>query len=357
MSRLVVDADVQGAELVVIATATGLRPGSSATATTEPSKWTPADGGAVAINVSGEPFWRWMDAASAETSAPASATQKYGLQLLREALKQLRICKFPNDVLPKINGPLTVLYGTATGTSPPTLGATLGVAALVFKSDDPTGAMDALSQLSREAMKDGTAVEWVRETEQGYPLGYIRFNADSFGFTDYKRPCVAVVNDSIVFANNLDFMRAVLATAAGQGGALVEQDLFKTGVRRLAGLGMKKLYADGMIASGFLVGGSLRDGLTGYIPMWAETEVNTSESMRKLRQEIVAEFQKEGRPLNDAEITTAVDDRMEVRRDEAVKAMQAAVKPLEYVRYVAFEAEKAGEEAVAIRLAVSIRAK
>jgi hypothetical protein len=357
MTKLVVDVDVQGSEIVITARGEGLRSGASATAVTEPSKWTPAEGGgAVAINVSGEPFWRWMESATTEPAPTTSLTQRHGITLLREGIKQLQLYKFPSEVLPKVNGPLTILYGTATGMSGMTQGRTIGVGALVFKSSDPSGAMESLSRLCREAIQESKEVQWVTETEQGFALGYARF-PETFGYTDYKRPCVAVVNDFIVFANNLDFIRSVLATAAGQGVSLVEQDLFKGAVRRMAGVGMKKVLGDGLIATGFISGGAIRDGLSGYIPMLAEDAENSSESMRKLRQEIVAEFQREGRPLNDKEITEAVYARMDVRVEESVKTMQGAMRPLDYVRYAAVEAERAGEEAVVVRGVVSVRGR
>ncbi len=355
MTKLVIDVDVQGGEIVMEATASGVKPSSTDVAVTEQVRWTPAGGaGSVAINVSGAPFWQWLETASAAPPPNPSQMQKHGTELMRDAMRQLMQLKFPADVLPKVNGPLTILTGSVAGSE----NRAFAVLALVFKSDDPRGAMDALSRICTQALADASnQVQWVRSTESGFDAGHVRFVVDSFSFSDYKCPCVAIVNDTIVFANNFEFLRQVLATAAGDSPSLITEALFTGGQRRMAALGLKKIFGEGMVASGFMSGPVLRDGLEGYFPIWAATEVDTSENMRRFRAEIVTENQKAGRTMSPDEVTDATIDRMKVRKEEAETAMRTASKPLDYIRYAAFEVERAGEDGVRVRGAISIRSR
>jgi hypothetical protein len=315
----------------------------------------PAEGGgAVAVNVSGAPLWRWLEATAASNAAPRTQVEKHGLTMLRDAVKQLNLLKFPTEVLPHVNGPLTVLYGTAEGTTGGARGASLGVAALVFKSDDPTAAMERLSVLSQGAVEGSGPVRWDREVHQGYSLGYLTLTEALEGYTDYKRPCVAVVNDTVVFANNLTFLKAVLDVAAGQDPALVDAEPYRAARKRLAMAGVKRLFEEGLVACGFVHGPALREGLEGYIPIWAHTEVHKDDAMRRTRQEVMAEHGKRGHAPADDVITREVLDRLEARVRATEKAIRDAVKPLEAVAYVAFEAEAKGGGMV-VRLVAGLR--
>jgi hypothetical protein len=356
MRRLTLDFDVQGGELVVEAAADGLIPGSTALAATEPARWAPSGGaGAIAINVNAEPFWRWLETTTnAPLTGNPSQMQKYGTQLMKDAMRELVSFKFPSEVLPKINGSLTVLAGAVTGAE----SRQFAVAALVFKSDDPGGAMEALSRICLQAIGDSNGqVQWLRTTESGFASGHVRFQSDPMGMTDYKCPCVAIVNDTIVFANNFEFLKLVLATASGDAPGFTGEELFRSAQKRLASLGLKKVFAEGMVATGLLNGPTLRDGLEGYFPIWARTEMDTSENMRRVRGEILQENQKAGRAATEDEVTASVIDRMNARVEEAGKAMRDASKPLDYLRYGAFEVERTGEAGVVVRVVFSIKGK
>lgn len=337
MTSLTADFDVLGSDVVVEIAAEGLRPTSDAAAPVGPVRWVPSGGGgAITVNVDARPIWTWLEEVAADGSPFWSDLDKYGRQILRQILKQLKAYQFQTQVLPKVDGPLTVIHGTAPGSK----GDPFGVLAFAFKSGDPAGVMEAISDISRKAIGErNPQVSWVRTEYQGYSMGYVDMRRDPFNYGDYKRPCLAIVQDTVVFANNLDFLRSVLDTAAGQATPFLDSDAVQAVRSRLERAGLKRVFGERLVASAFVNGPTLREGLEGYFPIWADSEVNTSENMRRLRDEVTAEFHRDGRPLNEDDVVRMVFERMESNIRTAEEEMRSAAKALDYLSHAAFESE------------------
>lgn len=350
--RIEVDVEIAGADLVVRAKADGLQARRTEPAPVDTVRMIPANGlGACVTNVEAAVFWEWLRGVGDRRNRGGSGVARLVRDHIRDIVDVLQGQRFGEDLVPKLDGPVSILFGASEGED----GKTYAAVALYFRSSQPREAGEVVQGIIDRASKQPRKEFQPMDDEAGgVTYRSYRFEPDPFRFNNYLVPCFAVTGDALILANNRIFLQDTLKCRANQAPAMAVQLHYVQAMRRLQELGMKKVMAPGAAASLFLYGPAIRQGLEGFYVTLASTIVDTPMNKSLLRQELETAARKEGHPIRPADLDDHVrrilDERIHAKEDE----LRAGARILDYLKWVAYQAETVGD---GMKLEVAIELK
>lgn len=334
--RLEIDVEVDGADLVVRAKADGLKARRSDPAPADTVRLIPANGiGGCITNVNGAPLWEWARQLDRRVRGGTEA-DKYARENLGEFVEILFSQGFGEEVVPKLDGPVGVLFGASEGDD----GRTYAAIALVLRSSQPRDAKDSLQGvIDRATVRIKKEFRPTDDEAGGIDYRGYRFDPDPFRANNYMAVSYAATGDALILANNRGFLADVLRCRANQESVMARQLHFTQAMERLQELGMEKVMASGATASLFLYGPAIRQGLEGFYGTVASRLVDTPKAKADLRQELETEAAKEGHPVKpddlDRQVRRVLDERIQTMDER----LRANARILDYLKWVAFQAE------------------
>jgi hypothetical protein len=334
--RIEVDVEITGADLVVRAKADGLKARQSEPAPVDTVRMIPANGlGACVTNVEAAVIWEWLRGIGDRRARGGSGVARFIRDSIRDVVDVLQGERFGEDLVPKLDGPVSILFGASEGED----GKTYAAVALYFRSSQPREAGEALQGIIDRAIKPRKEFQPLDDEAGGVTFRSYRFDPDPFRFNNFLVPCYAVTGDALILANNRIFLQDALKCRANQAPAMAVQLHYVQAMRRLQDLGMKKVMAPGGAASLFLYGPAIRQGLEGFYGTLASTIVDTPMNKSLLRQELETAARKEGHPIKPADLDDHVRRILDERIHEKEDALRAGARILDYLKWVAYQAE------------------
>ncbi|MBI2900046.1 MAG: hypothetical protein HYY17_07660 [Planctomycetes bacterium] len=312
--------------------------------------FTPADATGCVIESAGmSDLYAWIKTLVVP-DPKASQFDKYVQQQAFDAVKELEKAGFEREFLPRAGAPMAVVLGSEVGSG----GNTYTSLAFVVKCPDARSALDALRGVLERLLKDFQRP--TTELRSGGTLVYFDRKSDPFGYNDYLRPCAAELGDVLIVGNNLQFVRRVLETGAGEGARFPDETSQRQGRQRMKEMGFEAPGAAGDCGGGVLVLSALQQGLMGHIPEIATKTVDSTSPKAQIRREIENQLRKEGR--DPRQMMLEVDRMVVARREELVEEQrrktEGALRPLDAAKWIAFGARAQGE-VVTLRVMAEIR--
>jgi hypothetical protein len=339
-AQLEVDVDVAGPDLVVRARGEGLEPHRTEPAPVDTIRLIPANGlGAVLTNVEAGRFWDWVLRIGSRRARPDETDlDRFAREHFWEIVDVLASRKFGEEVVSKLDGPVSVLFGASEGSN----GRTYAAAALYLRSSRPREAAEALQAIIDRAIEELKIRPVAEDAEiAGCPVRSYSYNPDVLGWNNYLCATYAVTSDALIVANNLGFLSAALRCFARQEPSMDSQLYWEQGLRRHQLLGLKKVMAPGATASLFLYGPAIRQGLEGFYETMATRTVDKLVPRPKLRAELQAQAAREGHPVGARELDDQVDRVLKERSRTMEEKLRGRARILDYLKWIAFQADPA----------------
>ncbi|MBI2933205.1 MAG: hypothetical protein HYY16_16290 [Planctomycetes bacterium] len=341
LRRIDVGVDIEGADVCVEAKLEGMQtPGGEAP--TDAVAYVPASGaGAILLNVGGDRLWAWARRVS---EGPAAGDlDRMGQDLMREGLAQLVGKRFDERVVAKLRGPMSLIVGSALGEGQRTYAS----CAAVLRSEDPAAAEAGFRGILEEFLRgaDEKVVEIRSRSVYGHTVWALDYGAgDPNKWSDYLRPCWVAYKDALILANNLDFLAAVLASATTQTDAMVTEEFYRVAEARADRLGLNHMLREGGVASGFLYGAALREGLEGFWPILADKLTDNDQTRQRLRAELEGEWRRQGRKFTAQDVHREFLSALKEKVAQTETSLRGRARVLDYVRWAAFQvtAEEGG---------------
>ncbi len=337
--RIELDVEVSGADLVVRARADGLKPRGEEPAPVDAVRMIPANGlGACFTNVEAAPFWEWARRIGDRRRRGGSVLDRFARDSFGELVEVLQSQKFGEEVVAKLDGPVSVLFGASEGED----GRTYAAIALYLRSSSPREAGVAFQGVIDRATDHPEMRKRFKPTDEeagGIAFRSYRYELDPFGYNNFLAPCFAVTGDALILANNRVFLEDVLKGRANEGTMMARELHYGQAMRRLQELGMKKVVAPGATESLFLYGPALRQGLEGFYRAIASPLVDNPRNRALLKQELETNAAKEGRPLSLKELDDIFEPIVKERIATKESELRGRARILDYLKWVAFQAE------------------
>lgn len=350
--RIELDVEISGADLVVRAKAEGLRPRQPDPAPVDALRMIPANGlGACFTNVETAPFWDWARRFGDRRRRGGSVLDRFARDTFGDFVEILQSQNFGEEVVPKLDGPVSVLFGASKGDD----GKTYAAVALCLRSSRPREAGEALQGvIDRATAKYKNEYKPADGEAGGVSYRSYRMDPDPFHVNNYLAVSYAVTGDAILLANNRDFLDDVLMGRANEGTMMAKQHHYEQAMRRLQELGMKRVMAPGATESLFLYGPALRQGLEGFYRAVASPIVDNPRNRALLVQELETSAAKEGRPLSTKEKDDVFEPIMQERIAKKELELRGYARILDYLKWVAFQAE-ASSDGMKLELAIELK--
>ena len=341
--RIQLDIEIKGADLVFRAVAEGLSPRRSEPAPVETVGMIPANGiGAGVTNLEMAPFWDWAQRIGDRRARGGSAFDKIARESFGEYVEILASQRFPEEMVPRLDGPVSLLFGASQGED----GKTYAAIALYARTSQPREAGEALQGIIDRATNNPDVKKRFKPNDEeagGITFRSYRFDPDPFRLNNYMAICYAVTGDALIIANNRGFLEDALQCRANEERSMAVQHYYEQAIRRLQELGLKKVMAPGASASFFLYGPAIRQGLEGFYGTLASKIVDTPRNKTLLRQELETAAAKEGHPLKPAEVDDHVRRVLEERIHAKEEELRGQARILDFLKWVAFQAEPVNE--------------
>jgi len=337
-TRIEIDVEVSGADLVVRATGEGLEPVRPDPAPVDTVRMIPRNGlGAVVTNVETGPYWEWLRRVTDRRSRGGTAVDQFARQNFRDILEVLATSRFPEEVLPKLDGPVSVLFGASEGEN----GRTYAAAALYLRSSRPREAAESLQAMIDKATSQPNDHFRPADSEiGGVRIRSYSYHPDVLGWNNYLCACYAVTNDALILANNLAFLMDTLRCLANEEPSMAIQLPYEQAQRRLLQLGLRRVMVSGAAESLFLYGPAIRQGLEGFYDTVASRAIDSPAYRIKLRQDLETRAMKEGQPLGARALDEQVDRVLRERSREMEDKLRARARILDYLKWIALQVEK-----------------
>ena len=335
--HLHVDAEITGANLVLRAKAEGMKPRQPDPAPVETVGYIPEKGlGACVTNIDAGPFWDWWRKLGERRARAAPGLGRLLRESVRELVEILESQRFGQDLVPKLDGPVSVLLGASQGED----GRTYAATAFYLRSTQPREAGEALQGIIDRGLKlPRREVHPIDDEAGGVAIRSFRFEPDPFRFNNYLTPSYAVTADALILSNNREFLADVLRCRANEGDRMAVQRHYVQAMQRLHQLGMTRVMSAGTTASFFLYGPALRQGLEGFYGSVASQVADTPQNKQLMRQEIETAARQEGHPIRPAELDDHVRRKMDERIQAQEEELRARARILDYLNWLAFQAE------------------
>lgn len=348
IERIRIEADVQGAALVLRLQAEGMRP-AGGEAPADVVHMIPASGvGAVVYNIEGRRVWSWVKSIVDSSTPPATPLDQFARTNFRSVVTVMEENGFSASVVPGLDRPVSVVFGATEADD----GKTYASTALYLRSSDPVGAAAALQRVIDTA---GHRVLKAEEFEiGGMSARAYTLTSDPFGYNNFMAACYAVTSDALVIANHPRFLKETLQCLANQSAPMLTMRHYEDAMRRLAALGLKRVLSPGASASGFFNGPVMREGLEGFYRTLASKAAEGGRA--KIRQDLEREGLASGRRYSVEELDQMVKGVENDRIAEKEREYRARGRVLDYLAFVAFQAEPTSDGAgMRIDLAVELK--
>ena len=336
--RIDIDVEVSGADLVVRASGEGLEPIRPEPAPVDTVRMIPSNGlGAIVTNVDSRSYWDWLRRVTDRRTRGGTPVEQFARDNFGELVEILASNRFAEEVLPKLDGPVSVLFGASQGEN----GRTYAAAALYLRSSSPREAADSLQGIIDKAVdvKDRDKFRPADSEVGGVRVRSYSYHPDVFGWNNYLCACYAVTGDALILANNLGFLTDALRCLANQDSSMAVQLPYEQAMRRLQQLGLRRVMAAGAAESLFLYGPAIRQGLEGFYSTVASRAIDTPSYRDRLRKELETRAQREGQPLT----VKALDDQWKLVIAERIREMEDKLRGrariLDYLKWIAFQVE------------------
>ena len=339
-TRLEVDLEVEGADLVVRARGEGLEPRRAEPAPVDTVRLIPANGlRALMTNVEAGRLWDWVVRIGGRRPQPGETEpDRFARENFRDFVELLLSHRLGEEVVSKLDGPVSVLFGASEGSN----GRTYAAAALYLRTSRPREAAEALQGIIDRATEK-MRKNFIPEDSEiaGCPVRSYSYYPDTFGWNNYLCATYAVTGDALIVANNLGFLSSALRCLARQEPTMASKLYWEQALRRLQQLGLKKVMSPGATESLFLYGPSIRQGLEGFYQMAASRSVDTLAVRSKLRADLQAQAAKDGLPVGAGDLTEQVDRVLNERIRAMEEKLRGRARILDYLKWIAFQAEPA----------------
>jgi hypothetical protein len=335
--RIDIDVEIQKADLVIRTHLDGARPRTSEPAPVDMVRMIPSNGlGACFTNIDAAAFWEWAKRIGDRTSRGGSPLDRFARESFSEFVEILANQHFAEEVVPKLDGPVSVIFGASQGED----GRTYAAIALCLRSSQPREAAEAVQGIigrATEGMQD--RFKPMDEEAGGVPFRSYQFSPDPFRYNNFLAPCYAATGDALILANNPVFLADALRCRANEQPPMAVQLHYAQAMRRLQELKMTKVLAAGAVESLFLYGPALRQGLEGFYPTVASKIVDNPRSRSLLRQELQTQAAKEGLSLTLKQLDDQWNQVMQERTRSMEEKLRGRARILDYLQWVAFQAE------------------
>ena len=340
--RLDIDVVLDRANLILRTQANGLQPRKAEPAPVDIARMIPENGlGACFTNVGTGTFWEWWQQVGNRRVRGGSPLDQFARDAFREFVEVLQNQGFSEDVVPKLDGPVSVLFGASRGDDDKTYAAI----ALYLRSSNPREAAEGLEAVIDRATKSIQEKGFKSMTGDagGVPYRSYYFQPDPLHANNYLAVSYAVTGDALILANNRVFLEDALLCRANEKPPMAVQLHYEQAMRRLQELGMKKVMGVGAVESFFLYGPAIRQGLEGFYGTLASKLEDTPFARPRLRQDLQTAASKEGRPLTMDQLDMKVKDVMDERIREAEARLRGRARIFDYLKWIAFQAETAND--------------
>ncbi|HEU4339440.1 MAG TPA: hypothetical protein VFS19_05185, partial [Planctomycetota bacterium] len=336
--RLDIDVVLDRANLVLRARADGLQPRKSEPAPVDIARMIPQNGlGACFTNLPTATFWEWWQQVGNRRVRGGSPLDQFARDAFREFVEVLQNQRFSEEVVSKLDGPVSVLLGASRGDDDKTYAAI----ALYLRSSQPRESAEALQGVIDRATQaiQEKGFKSMNGEAGGVPYRSYYFQPDPFHANNYLAVSYAVTGDALILANNRIFLEDALLCRANEKPPMAVQLHYEQAMRRLQELGMKKVMGAGAIESFFLYGPAIRQGLEGFYGTLASKLEDTRFARPRLRQDLQTAAAKEGRPLTMDQLDLMVKDVMDERIREAEARLRGRARIFDYLKWIAFQAD------------------
>ncbi|HKS16977.1 MAG TPA: hypothetical protein VJU16_06670, partial [Planctomycetota bacterium] len=341
--RIELDIEIKGADLVLRAKAEGLKARREEPAPIEAVRMIPANGiGACVTNVETAAYWEWARRIGDRRLRTGSALDKLARENLGEYVEILTSQRFTEELVPLLDGPVSVLFGASEGEE----GRTYAAIAVYFRTSQPRQAGEAFQGIIDRATDSPEVRKAFKPTDEeagGIAFRAYRFDPDPFRANNYLAICYAVTGEGLIIANNRGFLEDALQCRANEEPSMAVQLHYEQAIRRLQELGLKKVMAPGAAASLFLYGPAIRQGLEGFYDTLASKIVDSPKNRALLRQELETAAAKDGLPLTRAQLDDQWMAIIKERTREKEEKLRGQARILDYLKWVAFQAEATGD--------------
>ena len=335
--RIDVDVEVNRADLVIRVKAEGLKPRNAEAAPVDTVRMIPANGlGAFFANLEMGSFWEWARRIADRRVRGGSSLDRIARENLGEFVEILHNQGFAEEVVSKLDGPVSVLFGASVGDD----GKTYAAIALYMRSSRARDAVEALQGvIDRATEKIRDKLKPTDSEAGGIPFRSYRLEPDPFRYNNFMVPCFAVTGDALILANNRGFLEDALKCRANEESPMAVQLHYQQAMKRLQELGLNKVTATGAVESLFLYGPAIRQGLEGFYRAAASPMVDNPLNRARLKQELETNAAKEGRPFTFDELDKRFGPILEERIAAKEEELRRKARILDYLQWVAFQAE------------------
>jgi hypothetical protein len=332
------DVEVSGHDLVVRMKGEGLKPLRPETAAVDTAGMIPATGiGACVTNVEAAPYWEWLKAVTSRRQRSAAEATRFVQDLVGQSVDVLQANRFDADVLPRLDGPVGVLFGASEGDD----GRTYAAVALHLRTSQPREVFEALHRVVQGAMPKQYAPT---DSEAGGVSfrSYRVTGEDPMKVNNYLTVSYGLTGDSVILSNNRAFLEDILQCRVQQERPMAAELHYRNAMIRLRDLGMTGVMAPGAASSLFLYGPVIRQGFEGYYRVIASALVDNTRTRPRLRQELEANAAREGQSLQGQDIGKLFVEFVEEKITAKETELRGKARILDYLKWVAFQAQQSG---------------
>ena len=343
------EVDVTGSDLVVRMKGAGLKPLRPETAAVETVGLIPATGiGACVTNVEAGPYWEWLKDVTNRRRRTGTDAARFIQDTLGEAVEVLQAQRFDVDVVPRLDGPLGVLFGASEGDD----GRTYAAVALHLRTSQPREVFEALHRIIEGAMPKQYAPT---DGEAGGVSfrSYRVVGQEVIKVNNYLTLSYGMLGDAVILSNNRTFLEDILQCRVQQERPMAAELHYRNAMIRLRELGLTGVMAPEAAASLFLYGPVIRQGLEGYYRTIAFRLVDNTRSRPRLRLEFEANAAREGQSLQGADIAKLFDQFVNEKITAKEMELRGKARILDYLKWVAFQAQ-ATSDGMTFTLAIEV---
>src|SRR5687768_5807965 len=192
----------------------GAQPWKTEPAPVDMVRMIPSNGlGACFTNVDGAAFWEWAKRIGDRRARGGSPLDRFARENFSEYVEILMNQQFAEEVVPKLDGPVSVLFGASQGED----GRTYAAIAICFRSSQPREAAEAIQGvIGRATAKNQDNMKPTDQEAGGVPFRGYHYSPDLFGYNNFLVPCYAATGDALILANNPVFLADALRCRANE---------------------------------------------------------------------------------------------------------------------------------------------